>query len=135
MKNIKNNYLHNDTSTVKFQNKHKARTLSRSIAEEELTFKSGTALGSLSIAIEDGDTKRKVRRIIEKRVCKKYWKVRKNTSIIDNRHRAANKRYVSRVTMKIFGEPISGFYTMHLCKNYNFSPLLKSDRELNEVYC
>lgn len=109
MKNIKNNYLCNDTSTVKFQNKHKAHSLSRAIAEEELTFKSGTALGSLSIAIENGDTKRKVRRIVEKRVYKKYWKVRKNTSIIDNRHRATTKRYVSCVTRKVFGEPISGF--------------------------
>ncbi len=109
MKNIKNNYFYDSTSAAKFQNKHKAHSLCRSIAEEELAFKNGSALGALSIAIEDGQTKRKVRRIVEKRVCKEYWKARKHAAISDNNHRAATKRYVSCVTRKIFGGPVKGF--------------------------
>ena len=109
MKSIKNNYLYGCTSAAKSQNKRKAHSLCRSIAEEELAFKNGSALGSLSIAIEDGETKRKVRRIVEKRVCKEYWKTRKNAVIIDNKHRAATKKYVSSVTRKIFGGPVKGF--------------------------
>lgn len=109
MKNIKNNYLYGCTTAAKSQNKHKSHSLCRSIAEEELTFKNGSALGSLSIAIEDGETKRKVRRIVEKRVCKKYWKARKNAAITDNKHRSATKRYISCVTRKIFGGPVKGF--------------------------
>lgn len=109
MKNIKNNYLYGCTQAVKSYNKRKAHSLCRSIAEEELSFKDGAPLGSLSISIEDGETKRKVRRIVEKRVCKEYWKTRKNAAITDNKHRAATKKYVSSVTKKIFGEPVRGF--------------------------
>ena len=109
MKNIKNNYLYDCAQAVKSYNKRKSRSICRSIAEEKLSFKDGAELGSLSIVIEDGETKRKVRRIVEKRVCKKYWKTKKNAAILDNKHRAATKKYVSRVTRKIFGEPVIGF--------------------------
>jgi hypothetical protein len=109
MKNIKNNYLYDCNTATKSQNRHKVHSLCRSIAEEELLFKNGAALGSLTIAIEDGKTKRTVRRIVEKRVCKEYWKSRKNAAITDNKHRAATKRYVSCVSKKIFGEPVMGF--------------------------
>lgn len=109
MKNIKNNYLHDCVHAAKSFNKRKSLSLCRSIAEERLSFKDGAELGSLSIFIEDGDTKRKVRRIVEKRVCRQYWRTRKNVAIMDNKHRAATRKYVSCVTKKIFGEPIKGF--------------------------
>ena len=109
MKNIKNNYLNDCVQTVKSYNKRKSHSLCRSIAEEKLSFKDGVELGSLSIGIEDGETKRKVRRIVEKRVCKEYWKTKKSSAILDNKHRAATKKYVSSVTRKIFGEPVRGF--------------------------
>jgi hypothetical protein len=108
MKNIKTDYLYGNTAK-QAQNKHKTQSISQSIAVERLTFKDGAALGSLSIAIEDGSTKRKVRRIVEKRVCKEYWKTRKNAAITDNKHRSATKRYISCVTRIIFGEPVKGF--------------------------
>ena len=126
MKNIKNNYLYGCTTAAKSQNKHKSHSLCRSIAEEELAFKNGSALGSLSIANEDGETKRKVRRIVEKRVCKEYWKTRKNAVITDNKHRAATKKYVSCVTRKIFGGPVRIHVQCSItqCKNFGSSPLL-----------
>ena len=109
MKNTMNDYLYGYTSADNYRNKYRAHSLSRAIAEEELSFKDGAPLGSLSIAIEDGETKRKIRRIVEKRVCKEYWKNKKNSAITDNKHRAATKKYVSSVTKKIFGGPVRGF--------------------------
>ena len=109
MKNIKNNYLYGYAKTDKTYNRRMSHSLCRSIAEERLSFKNGVELGTLSIEIEDGETKRKVRRIVEKRVCKEYWKTKKNSAILDNKHRAATKRCISSVTKKIFGEPVRGF--------------------------
>lgn len=109
MKNIKNNYIYGRSLASKSDNKKKSHSLCRSIAEEKLAFKDGTELGSLSIGIEDGSTKRMVRRIVEKRVCKEYWKLQKKTGDKSNKHRAATKKYVSRVTQKIFGQPVVGF--------------------------
>lgn len=109
MKHIKNNYLYDCAQAVKSYNRRRTHSLSRSIAEEKLSFKDGVELGSLSIGIEDGETKRKVRRIVEKRVCKEYWKTKKNSAILDNKHRAATKKSVSNVTRKIFGGPVRGF--------------------------
>lgn len=109
MKNIKNNYHYDCVQGVKSYYKRKTHSLCRSIAEEKLSFKDGVELGSLAIGIEDGETKRMVRRIVEKRVCKEYWKTKKNSAILDNKHRAATKKYVSSVTRKIFGKPVRGF--------------------------
>ena len=109
MKNIKNHYIYGHNLASKSDNKKKAHSLCRSIAEEQLAFKDGAELGSLSIGIEDGATKRMVRRIVEKRVCKEYWKQQKRGGVPDNKHRAATKKYVSRVTQKIFGQPVKGF--------------------------
>ena len=109
MKNLKNNYISGHWQVIKSENKKKTRSLCRSIAEEKLAFKDGVELGSLSIGIEDGVTKRMVRRIVEKRVCKDYWKLRKRSTGESNKHRAVTKKYVSRVTRKIFGQPVRGF--------------------------
>lgn len=108
MKKIKKNYIYDRAETVK-SNRQKTFNLSRSIAEEHLSFREGTELGSLSIAIEDGYTKRKILRIIEKRVNQDYWSHVSDSRSFDNKHRAASKKYVSKVTRKIFGEPLTGF--------------------------
>lgn len=109
MKNIKNHYIYGHNLAYKSDNKKKSHSLCRAIAEEKLNFKDGAELGSLSISIEDGTTKRMVRRIVEKRVSKDYWKQQKRGCIHNNKHRAATKKYVSRVTQKIFGQPVRGF--------------------------
>ena len=108
MKKIKKNYIYDRAETAK-SNRQKMFNLSRSIAEERLSFRDGTELGSLSIAIEDGYTKRKIRRIVEKRVNQDYWNHVNDSRTFDNKHRAASKKYVSKVTRKIFGEPLTGF--------------------------
>lgn len=109
MKNIKNKIDCDYDKSGKSFNRKQTHSLCRSIAEEKLSFKEGTELGSLSIGIEDGATKRMVRRIVEKRVCKEYWKLHKNVVVSDNKHRSATKKYVSSVTRKIFGQPVRGF--------------------------
>ena len=110
MKNMKNSYLYgSNQADNKSYNKRKSHSLCRSIAEEKLCFKDGLPLGSLPITVEDGQTKRIVRKIVEKRVCKEYWKNRKSSAAVDNKHRAATKKYVSSVTRKIFGEPVRGY--------------------------
>ena len=91
------------------ENRRRNHSVSRSISEERLDFKGGIQLGDLSIAMESGSTKRKVRRILEKRVNQDYWNHVRNSQIRDNRHRASSKRYVSRVTRKIFGGPLTGY--------------------------
>lgn len=108
MKKIKKNYIYDRAETVK-SNRQKMFDLSRSIAEERLSFRDGTELGSLSIAIEDGYTKRKIRRIVETRVNQDYWNYVNDSRTFDNKHRAASKKYVSKVTRKIFCEPLTGF--------------------------
>ena len=67
MKNMKNSYLYgSNQADNKSYNKRKSHSLCRSIAEERLCFKDGAPLGSLPITVEDGQTKRIVRRIVEK---------------------------------------------------------------------
>lgn len=108
MKKIKKNYIYDRAETVK-SNRQQTFNLSRSLSEERLFFRDGIELGSLSIAIEDGRTKRKIRRIVEKRVNQDYWRHVNDSGTFDNKHRAASKKYVSKVTRKIFGEPLTGF--------------------------
>jgi len=114
MKKIKRNYIYDREETIK-SNRQNTFNLSRSIAEERLSFRDGTELGSLSIAIEDGYTKRKIRRIVEKRVNQDYWSHVNDSRTFDNKHRAASKKYVSKVTRKIFGEPLTGFVHHAAC--------------------
>lgn len=91
------------------ERKRKKSSVRRSISEVRLDFMDGAQLGELPIAIESGSTKRKVRRILEKRVNQEYWSHVKNRQIRDNRHRASSKKYVTRVTETIFGGPVVGF--------------------------
>lgn len=96
-------------NTYASENKKKSHSLSKSISEERLDFKGGIQLGDLSIDIESGSTKRKIRRILEKRVNQDYWSHVRNGQVKDNRHRASSKKYVSSVTRKIFGGPVTGY--------------------------
>lgn len=50
----------------------KGRTLK--ICNEPLSFKGGKKLGDIDIFYEDSETIRKVRRIIEKRVCQDFYR-------------------------------------------------------------
>ena len=81
---------------------------SNALAEERLGFMNGKRLGDLDIAIEDGATLRKVRRILEKRVNQKYWKSAspKNAS---NYSRHTTKRHLTNQMKNIYGYVPTGF--------------------------
>ena len=55
------------------ESKH-IKNQTRKISSERLNFKDGVALGDVDIFIDGGKTRKKVRRIVEKRVCQGYWK-------------------------------------------------------------
>lgn len=81
------------------------------LASERLRFKDGQALGDLSIAIEDGETVRKVRRIVEKRVCQRYWGTNRGTG--SNKGRYTTRRYLSNQLDNIYGfVPTGSVYDM-----------------------
>lgn len=79
-----------------------SKSLIKSISEERLYFKGGIPIGDLSISDENNNTKRKIRRIIEKRVNQSYWSSHHNRNTKDNHHRSSSKMYLARVTNNIF---------------------------------
>ena len=93
---------------IQYKDKKYIRRQSRSLSEERLSFRDGERLGDVSIGIESGKTLRKVRRIIEKRVCQDYWNQResgRNTA----RNRYAMKHRVSNHLRNIYGFVPTGF--------------------------
>ena len=91
---------HKDTRYIRRQ--------SRSLSEERLSFRDGERLGDVSIGIESGKTLRKVRRIIEKRVCQDYWNQRESGRDTA-RNRYAMKHRVSNHLRNIYGFVPTGF--------------------------
>lgn len=81
---------------------------SRSLSQERLAFKNGERLGDIAIGIENGKTLRKVRRIIEKRVCQDYWN-NGRTGEGTGRDRYRMKRRVSNQLRNIYGYVPTGF--------------------------
>lgn len=61
---------------------------------EKLRFKDGKYLKDIDISMEDGATSRKVRRIVEKRMCQAYHRQHKNSS----RNDAQDRHYMKRAT-------------------------------------
>lgn len=66
----------------------------RKLYKEKLKFKNGENLSGIDISLEDGKTTRKVRRIVEKRMCQAYYKLNK-TSAESNCGRHYSKRATS----------------------------------------
>ena len=84
-----------------YRNQKHIRTQSESLAAETLDFLDGKALGEVDIFVESGETRRKVRRIIEKRVCQEMH--RKGRTVTDNYSRYHGKRRVSNQFKNIYG--------------------------------
>lgn len=76
----------------------KGRT--RKISGENLSFKGGKRLGDLNLRYENGDTIRKVRRIIEKRVCQDFYKCHQHVKC-NAKHKTMHN--VSCTIRNIFG--------------------------------
>ena len=87
--------LHKDSKYIK--------RMSDAISAERLQFKDGKSLGDLNLLIEDATTVRKVRRIVEKRVCQSYWVHRPTRDCGGNYSRYATKRRVANQLKNIYG--------------------------------
>lgn len=85
------------------------RRRSAALADEKLGFLDGVRLGDLSIAIEDGATTRKVRRIMEKRIAQDYWKGARAAHSRGNKSRYETKHHLSNHFKNIFGCIPEGF--------------------------
>jgi len=102
-------FNHNAAESSKplFRDRRHIHEQSASLACEMLSFLDGKALGDVDIFIESGETRRKVRRIIEKRVCQDmHRKGRKEDS---NYSRYHGKRRVSNQFKNIYGAVPAGF--------------------------
>ena len=88
-------------STIQYKELKYIKKLTNEIAEEKLRFIDDTLLSDLNIGIEDGKTVRKVRRIIEKRVCQSWWKSRSKADR-SNYSRSNTKRWVTNQFKNIY---------------------------------
>ena len=93
---------------IQYKDKKYIRRQSRYLSEERLAFRDGERLRDVSIGIESGKTLRKVRRIIEKRVCQDYWNQRESGGDTA-RNRYAMKHRVSNHLRNIYGFVPTGF--------------------------
>ena len=89
------------------ESKH-IKNQTRKISSERLNFKDGVALGDVDIFIDGGMTRKKVRRIVEKRVCQGYWK-QAGGKYSDNHSRYRTRHHVSNQLKNIYGEVPCGF--------------------------
>lgn len=76
----------------------------RILAEEKLCFLEGKSIGEVDIFIESGENRRKVRRIIEKRVCQNLHRHRW-ASMSGNSYRYNQKHRVSNHLKNLYGRP------------------------------
>lgn len=67
----------------------------KKLYKEKLRFKKGQSLKDIDISIEDGETSRKVRRIVEKRMCQAYHRQHKHSGKNDTHNRHNMKRATS----------------------------------------
>ena len=84
-----------------YRDRKNIHNLSRKIAVERLGFLDGTAVEDVDIFIETGDIRRKVRRIVEKRVCQNFHK--QGCCHTTNSVRYKTRRRVSNHMKNIFG--------------------------------
>jgi hypothetical protein len=82
---------------------------SANLACERLEFMDGEFLGNVSIRIEDNATCRKIRRIMEKRVCQSFWSNSKKSKRKGNGARYETRHQVSNHFKNIFGVVPQGF--------------------------
>jgi len=81
----------------------------RQLSDERLKFKDGKRLGDLNPSLESGESRRKLRRIMEKRVCKDFWaeKKRIGKSEETNFARHTIKRHIANHWRNIYGQRYS----------------------------
>lgn len=93
----------NDSMKVYSTRKRQTKRRCESLSQVSLNFMEGRSIKELSYKEEDGDTRRKVRRIIEKRVCQKLHNQTDNLDGNDMRYRERRQsaKYVKRICGRI----------------------------------
>lgn len=100
--------MKNDNSKILCETRYiKNQTIS--LRTEKLRFRGGEMLGNLSIAIEDGLTQRKIRRIVEKRVSQGFWANRKRCGTVDNYSRQKMRSNTKNQLKNLYGSSEFGF--------------------------
>lgn len=79
------------------------KNLVKVLSDERLAFLDGERLGDLDILGEDPAVCRKVRRILEKRVCQQFWRNASRAKRYGNRSRFETKHILSNQFRNIFG--------------------------------
>ena len=82
-------------------------SMNESLSDLRLDFLGGTRLVDVDIFIESNSTVRMVRRIMEKRICQRYWS--NNNRKLGNRDRQRMRRRISNHMIDIYGAVPSGF--------------------------
>lgn len=93
-------------SKVFFCEKKHIRRQTNALASEKLDFLEGANLGDLDIAVASGETRHKIRRIIEKRICQDLYRRNKAASHNDNYGRYNEKHRVSNSLRNIYGNVV-----------------------------
>ena len=93
-----------NSSKIRFSETKHIRRQTHSISCEKLSFRDGAFLGDIDLSSESGNTRRKVRRIIEKRVCQDLYRSSRAANCADNYGRYNEKRRVANSLKNIYGE-------------------------------
>ena len=80
---------------------------SRALSGERLSFLDGRRLGDVDIRIESNAIVRKLRRIMEKRICQDYWRVHSGNK--GNGDRQLMRQRMTISMKKIYGMVPEGF--------------------------
>ena len=94
---------------IRFSERKYIKNQSNAIADERLAFLDGQRLGDLSMGIEDNATKRKVRRIMEKKIAQKYYKNAFEGILAGNRARYDTRHMLTNQMKNIFGFVPEGY--------------------------
>lgn len=76
--------------------KSRSQKLTDSLSAEELRFKGNMPMKDINLSVVDGSTVRKLRRIVEKRVCQDFWSSHKGEFHADGWGKSRMRMEVSR---------------------------------------
>ena len=94
---------------TRFSERKFIKRQSDAIAEERLSFLDGARLGDLSMGIEDNATRRKVRRIMEKKVAQRFYRNADFYRLEGNRVRYETRHNLKNHMKNIFGFVPEGY--------------------------
>lgn len=96
------NTTSDSANAYRFSEKKHIRRQTAALASERIAFLDVESLGDIDVYGEDGDTRRKVRRIVEKRVCQSLYR-QSRAGVCDNYGRYNEKHRVSNHLKNLYG--------------------------------